>query len=223
MPNPNTPCTAFEGRQQIATGPLIDVALAAKRAVDRTAEAATPPVVLVFDDASAEVIELDWRGSESAYLSRLSLRLADTPVFDAAPASDVTQPANDTRRGPGRPRLGVVAREVTLLPRHWDWLASQSGGASVALRKLVETARRASETSDRVKQARAVGYRFMSTMAGQESGFEEASRALFAGDRAAFEARTAHWPADIRAHLLRLLADGLERLEAPAAESTIAA
>ena len=110
-------------------------------------------------------------------------------------------------RGPGRPRLGVVAREVTLLPRHWDWLAIQPGGASVALRKLVEVARRDSETRDRVRQASAVAYRFMSTIAGHEAGFEEASRALFAGDQAGFEALIAGWPVDVRHHLKRLAAD----------------
>ncbi|MFZ3219329.1 MAG: DUF2239 family protein, partial [Rhodoferax sp.] len=107
--------------------------------------------------------------------------------------------------GPGRPSLGVVAREVTLLPRHWDWLGRQTGGASVALRKLVETARRSQEAEDRVRQARAVGYKFMSTMAGHAPGFEEASRALFAGDHTAFETHTAAWPADVRTHLMHLL------------------
>jgi hypothetical protein len=110
-------------------------------------------------------------------------------------------------RGPGRPKLGVVAREVTLLPRHWEWLASQPGGASVALRKLVEVARRSSEVKDRVRQAGAVAYRFMSTMAGHEPGFEEASRALFAGDQAGFEALIAAWPVDVQNHLKALATD----------------
>jgi hypothetical protein len=101
----------------------------------------------------------------------------------------------------------VVAREVTLLPRHWEWLASQPGGASVALRKLVEVARRSSEVKDRVRQAGAVAYRFMSTMAGHEPGFEEASRELFAGDQAGFEALIAAWPVDVQNHLKALATD----------------
>lgn len=104
-------------------------------------------------------------------------------------------------RGRGRPKLGVVAREVTLLPRHWDWLASQPGGASVALRKLVEAASRAAEGPDRIRAAREAAYRFASAMAGDLVGFEEAMRALFAGDDAAFEARIEAWPADIAAQL----------------------
>lgn len=104
-------------------------------------------------------------------------------------------------RGRGRPKLGVVAREVTLLPRHWDWLASQPGGASVALRKLVEAASRAAEGPDRIRSAREATYRFASAMAGDLAGFEDAMRALFAGDDQAFEARIEAWPADIAAQL----------------------
>jgi hypothetical protein len=107
-------------------------------------------------------------------------------------------------RGPGRPKLGVVAREVTLLPRHWEWLGRQPGGASVALRKLVEDARRANGGKDRIREAREAAYRFMSAMAGNEPGFEEATRALFAGARGAFEANVAGWPHDVKAHARRL-------------------
>jgi hypothetical protein len=107
-------------------------------------------------------------------------------------------------RKPGRPKLGVVAREVTLLPRHWEWLASQPGGASVALRKLVEQARKANSGADRRRLAKESAYRFMSAMAGDEPGFEEAARALFAGRREEFEANMASWPADVRDHARKL-------------------
>ncbi len=203
----NTPCTAFEGSQRIATGALNDVAPVAKRAVDKWAASNAPMAVLIFNDATSEVIELDWRGAPDEFAARL----ATQAVALEAPAID--QPAEETSsssaspRGPGRPRLGVVAREVTLLPRHWEWLGTQSGGASVALRKLVEDASRASGVQDRVRQCRAVGYKFMSTMAGHEPGFEEASRALFAGDQAGLDARIADWPVDVQAHLRRVLAD----------------
>lgn len=203
----NTLCTAFEGSERIASGELKEVALMAKTAIDRGAGSLTPTPVLIFADATSDVIELDWRGSVEEFAVRLALSL-----HDAVPETDVEalsegEAAPDAPRGPGRPRLGVVAREVTLLPRHWQWLGTQPGGASVALRKLVEAARRSSEVKDRVRQASAVGYKFMSTMAGHEPGFEEASRALFAGDQAGFDTLIAAWPVDVQTHLKKILAD----------------
>ena len=115
---------------------------------------------------------------------------------------DLTLPAP---KGRGRPRLGVVAREVTLLPEHWDWLAAQPGGASVALRKLVHEARRQGGARDRTRQARDRAYHAMSTLAGNLAGFEEASRALFAGDEPRLLAQMATWPADVQAYVLQLL------------------
>lgn len=188
----HTPCTAFEGSRCIATGELKDVALLAKTALDSSAGDNNPLPILVFNDATSETIELDWRGSVQDFAARLG-----------GPATPQSCP--EPARGPGRPKLGVVAREVTLLPRHWEWLGQQPGGASVALRKLVEAARLSSEGKDRARQSREVGYKFMSTMAGHEAGFEEASRALFAGDQAGFEARIAAWPVDVQAHLKKLL------------------
>lgn len=203
----NTPCTAFEGSRCIATGELKDVAMAAKAAIDREAANPTPPPLLIFNDASSEVIEMDWRGTAAQFATRLALLpVAPAPTSEAVNAMDGDD-ATAAPRGPGRPKLGVVPREVTLLPRHWEWLATQPGGASVALRKLVEVARRASDVKDRVRQASAVGYKFMSTIAGHEAGFEEASRALFAGDQAGFEALIASWPEDVQTHLKKLLAD----------------
>jgi hypothetical protein len=131
-------------------------------------------------------------------------------VFDSKTSEPVEVSPADApqvpRRSPGRPKLGVVAREVTLLPRHWDWLARQPGGASVALRKLVEDARRTASRADEVRQARDAAYRFMSAIGGNLPGFEEATRALFRGDAQAFRERIADWPADVRGHA-RALAD----------------
>ncbi|MFC7409341.1 DUF2239 family protein [Hydrogenophaga atypica] len=110
----------------------------------------------------------------------------------------------------GRPRLGVVAREVTLLPRHWAWLAQQRGGASAALRRLVDEARRQHADADAQRLARERAYRCMSTLAADLPGFEEASRALFAGDAGAFEQHTAHWPQDVRQHIGRLASGGFD-------------
>ena len=110
-------------------------------------------------------------------------------------------------RRPGRPKLGVVAREVTLLPRHWDWLNAQPGGASVALRKLVEGARRDRAGVDRVRRSQEAAFRFMSAVAGNEQGFEEVCRALFAGDQEEFDSHMAAWPIDITVYATRLAGD----------------
>ncbi len=173
-------CTAFEGAHCIATGELPHVALQAKAVIDGGSLAP----VLIFDDATSELVEVDFRGTPDDVLQRL-------------------EPSESPRR-PGRPRLGVVAREVTLLPRHWDWLNGQSGGASVALRKLVEEARRTNAGRDCVRRAQEAAYRFLSAMAGNEPGFEEASRALFAGNRRRFDEMAALWPADIARHAKKL-------------------
>ena len=103
-----------------------------------------------------------------------------------------------------------MAREVTLLPRHWEWLSAQPGGASVALRKLVEHARIAGQGSDRKRRAQESCYRFLSAMAGNEANFEEATRALFAGRRARFDEMTEPWPKDVRDHARRLAAQCTE-------------
>jgi uncharacterized protein len=183
--------TVFDGPARLASGPLAEVALQVMAAVDRGG------TVLVFDDETGARVDLDVRGTAEEVLERLAP--AERPAESEAP------------RGPGRPRLGVVAREVTLLPRHWEWLAAQPGGASVALRKLVEEARRANEGADRVRLAREAAYRFMSAMAGDAPGFEEATRALFAGDAGRFDAEAAAWPPDVRDHARRLAAPAFER------------
>jgi hypothetical protein len=163
------------------------VALAVKRAEPRTAEP-----VLIFNDATGRAVDFDLRGSESDVLARL-----------ATPAPEASREA-DQPRGRGRPKLGVVAREVTLLPRHWEWLNAQPGGASVALRKLVDEVRRASGDRDRERLSREAAYHFMSAMAGNLAHFEEASRALFADDRRRFTGLIADWPTDIRDHVIKL-------------------
>ena len=180
-------CTAFEGMRLIASGPLPDVARAAKPFADRTGK----HPVLIFDTATSHLIEVDFRGSVDDVVSRI------TP----APA------------GPGRPRLGVVGREVTLLPRHWEWLNSQPGGASVALRKLVDAARHAAEETDRARLSRDAAYRFLSAMAGNLPGFEEAIRALYAVNRAKFKREMVDWPEDVREHALRVARNSFAKPE----------
>jgi hypothetical protein len=182
-------CTGFAGPRLIASGALDDVASKSKELIDRGERAP----ILIFDDSTGELIDLDFRGTATDVIKRL------TPA-----SADPSKP-----RGPGRPKLGVVAREVTLLPRHWAWLNSQPGGASVALRKLVEEARRVHEGRDLVRQSQTVAYRFIAAMAGDRPGFEEATRALFAGSSVRFDEQVEDWPADIRAHAKKLAAAAL--------------
>jgi hypothetical protein len=182
--------TAFAGHQRIASGALTDVALRTKEVLETAGHAP----VLIFDNATSRQVEIDFRGTLADVRDRLERQTA--AVVKEAPEAP--------RTGPGRPKLGVVAREVTLLPRHWDWLNGQPGGASVALRKLVEEARKANEGKDRARQAQEVAYRFMSALAGDLPHFEEATRALFAGDRPRFEEQIGAWPEDVRAHSLQL-------------------
>lgn len=190
--HPETRCTAFLDDRRIAAGELRHVALRAQQAL-----AARPDGrLLIFDDREARLIDLDLRGGAAEIVQRLNRGEVPAASSEAPP-----------KRGRGRPRLGVVPREVTLLPRHWQWLAAQPGGASVALRKLVDAARRENAAGDPRRAAQERAYRFMSAMAGDRPGFEEATRALFAGDAARFDAEIAAWPEDLREHATMLAAD----------------
>ena len=191
----STPCTAFQGATRIAAGRLADVALAVKAAMDASPAAS----FLTFDDTTGKVVDLDLRGAEAEIAARLEQRATAAEGESRAPGP-ADADGESPRGGRGRPRLGVVAREVTLLPRHWDWLAEQPGGASQALRRLVDEARRGDGGRSRTRAARAAAYAFMSAMAGDRPGFEEAARALFAGDRARFAEHARLWPPDIRAY-----------------------
>jgi uncharacterized protein len=176
--------TAFAGERLLASGAKPTVLLALKgheREGDR---------VLVFDDATGRQVDFDLRGTPEEVLARAEAR---------------------TRAGPGRPKLGVVSREVSLLPRHWEWLEQQPNGISAALRRLVDEARKREPDQARARQAAG---RFMWAMAGDLRGFEEASRALYAGDHARLRKLIRAWPGDVRAHLLAL-AEQAGRLEHP--------
>jgi hypothetical protein len=183
--------TAFIGNTLLAIGSLSDVAIAAKHA----GKAKPLAPLLIFDDATGRVRDVDLRGTDR----QIAARVADEMTPAAA-----AEETNDGPRGRGRPKLGVVGREVTLLPRHWEWLATQPGGASVALRKLVEDARRANAGKDERRRALSAAFAFMSTMAGDLPGFEEASRALFVEDARRMAKLVRAWPADVRAHAIAL-------------------
>lgn len=198
------PCTAFEGMRLLSAGALIDVALAVKAA---TRENDDP--ILVFDDATGRVIDLDLRGSKADIAARLPKFLGGSTPHTTPEDTSTTPATGVDKRGRGRPKLGVVPREVTLLPRHWDWLGAQPGGASVTLRRLVDEARRAGASSELQREARETAYRFMSAISGNLPGFEEATRALFAGDASRFASAVAAWPDAIAAYAMMLAAQGL--------------
>ena len=170
-PDINTAMThyvAFDGPRRIAGGPQLEIVHALRRA---QADGAAGPLLAFDMDTGAEV-DFDWR-------------IADVDL------------AREPARGRGRPKLGVVAREVTLLPRHWEWLAEQRGGASAALRRLVDAARQADRGATEAARAKSAAYRFLSAIAGDRPHFEAAARALFADDLDAFRREVADWPSDI--------------------------
>ncbi len=166
---------AFAGTRQIAAGSLSDVLPILKERFEQDKS----DMVLVFEVETGRQVEFDLRGSLDEVLER------------AVPAA---------AKGPGRPRLGVMSREVSLLPRHWDWLEEQPSGASAALRRLVEQAIKHEPGKEQARRIRAALSRFLTSMAGDRPSFEEACRALFAGDTDRFEELIAKWPKDIREH-----------------------
>lgn len=169
--------TVFSGDELIASGDLATILRASKELNDRSPDAP----LLIFENETGRQTDFNLQGNIDQILER--------------------EGAVQSARGPGRPKLGVVSREVTLLPRHWDWLADQRGGASAALRRLVDEARRNESPRDRARQAAAAVGRMMTVLAGDRPNFEEAYRALDAGDRERFRDLTGSWPEAIRAHL----------------------
>jgi len=146
--------------------------------------------VLIFEDQTGRQVDFDFRGTPDEVVERV----------------ETVKP----RTGPGRPKLGVISREVTLLPRHWDWLEQQPNGISAALRRLVDDARKRQPGMERARLVREAASKFMWSMAGNLAGFEEASRALFAKDHERFEELIQDWPEDIRKHLSRLVQESMQ-------------
>lgn len=179
--------TAFADSKKIAAGDILEVANKVKKYLLKENKSQ----ILIFDDDSSNQIELDLRGSLESVLRRLETSLTEN--HDAA-----------KKAGPGRPKLGVTAKEVTLLPEHWEWLARQPGGASVTLRKLVEDAKKKNQAKDLLRQAQEATYKFMTVMAGDLPSYEEALRALYASDSKKFEKMISAWPKDIQDYTWRL-------------------
>ena len=190
--------TAFAGDRLVVSGDLTTMILRTKECLDDGENCQ----ILIFEDQTGRQVDFDFRGTPDEVLARL----ASHPLF--APS----EPQEGARSGPGRPKLGVICREVSLLPRHWEWLGQQPGGASAALRRLVDERRKRGNGENSARIAREAAGKFMWAMAGNLPGFEEASRALYAEDHKRLEELIRDWPQDIRKHLGRLVAQSA-RLE----------
>ena len=185
--------SAFAGDTLLASGDIAKMILGAKKALD----AGESRPILIFEDRTGKQVDFDFRGTSQDVLARL----ASHPLFAAG------APPTAVKRGPGRPKLGVVSREISLLPRHWEWLESQQGGVSATLRRVIDELRKQNSGRDALRGAiEAVG-KFMWAMAGNYPNFEEASRALYANDRAQLKELTREWPTDIREYIERRLGD----------------
>jgi hypothetical protein len=177
--------TAFDGVEQVCQGPLFEVVARVKKRLGKAENSA----ILIFSDVTGKTMDINFQGSEKDVLGRLEMFV---PKEQEAVV------------GPGRPKLGVVSREISLMPRHWEWLATQPGGASATLRSLIEDAKKRSSEKVSGKQLQECAYRFMSVMAGDREGFEEALRALYRLDRKSFLTHIRSWPRDIKNHVMEM-------------------
>ncbi len=192
-------CTAFVGQRLLQSGPLVEVALSTKTVSENDSSQG----ILIFDDATGRVIDVDLRGTKSEIIARLSRQSEAYGRAANGSRKSAKDEAAESKR-PGRPKLGVVSREVTLLPRQWEWLATQPGGASAVLRKLVDAARKGGDGQGKQRASQEAAYHFMLAIAGDMPDYEEATRALFANDRPKLEQCIAEWPDDIKSHALSL-------------------
>lgn len=180
--------TAFEDHKIIAKGSLQEVVLKVKKRFDKHPES----LMVIYSDATGKSMDfINMQGSESDVLKRIVVYTMDTPT-------------KESTSGPGRPKLGVISREVSLLPRHWEWLATQSSGASATLRKLVDDAMKKSAGTHHIKSTQERTYLFMSVQAGNLKGYEEALRALYRKDKDTFTTHIKEWPSDVQKHALEL-------------------
>ncbi len=194
MPSDRT-YTAFDGAKLVASGDLPTLLQGARSHLDDHPQS----LLLIFEDSTGRQVDYDFRGTVEDVLRRYAPAEAAEKLVD--------EPAKAPTKGPGRPKLGVVSREVTLLPRHWEWLAEQPSGASATLRRLVDEARQNEDAA--VRSKRAAG-RVMTALAGDRPNFEEAYRALDTGDRHRFGSLIEGWPQDVRGYLIELAGAAFE-------------
>lgn len=184
----------FVGNRRVAHGDLPHIARVAKQHHD----SGSTERIAVFDELTGRPVDLDLSGTEAEVVARV-----------------LHPPSEPPARRRGRPRLGVISREVSLLPRHWNWLAEQPGGASAALRRLVDAARKQPNSEQARRQALEVAHRFLWDIAGNQPGFEEATRLLFAGDFEGLDEHVADWPDGIVEQLRRFVSKARDSEHAP--------
>ncbi len=188
----HTTYTAFEGSDLLFRGSLHEVVTKIKKRMGKTSHSE----VFLFSDETGKLMDFNFHGTEKDVQKRLE-------VFSTVPERQGEEESKSLA-GPGRPKLGVISREVSLLPRHWEWLAAQPSGASATLRKLIEEAKKKSAGGASLKQLQERCYKVMSVLAGDRSGYEEALRALYKKDQESFLMHINDWPKDIRKHIAEL-------------------
>ena len=186
--------TAFEGNRQLFHGSLSDIVLKIKNRLGKAENSS----ILIFSDSTGKTMDFNFHGSERDVQRRLEVY--------------ITEEVQKDNSGPGRPKLGVISREVSLLPRHWEWLATQSGGASSTLRNLVEEAKKKLTNGNQIKQAQERTYKFMSALAGDFVGYEEALRALYKRDENNFLIQIQGWPNDVKNHAVEMAGPAFDKV-----------
>lgn len=187
--------SAFIGTKILKTGPLIEVVLAMKEEVAKDKFAH----ILCFLDETGAMVDFDLSGTNEQVIAKL-LANNTQETKEEQKAETTNAPKS------GRPKLGVTAKEVTLLPRHWEWLAAQRGGASATLRRLVELAAKDSISIETRKSAQNATYRFLQNIAGDFENYEEVLRAIFADDFEKMRKLMQNWPQDIQNYAQKLFA-----------------
>ncbi|MBC7539648.1 MAG: DUF2239 family protein [Bacteriovorax sp.] len=178
--------TAFDGHKLFGQGDLSEIVIKIKKQLGKSDNAS----IIIFSDNTGKVFDFNFQGTLSDVKKRLDMYIqTEVPEVNA---------------GAGRPKLGVISREISLLPQHWEWLATQPGGSSSTLRKLVDEAKKKTSGGPSIKQTQEIVHRFASAMAGDFEGFEEALRALYRKDKGLFHAQMKNWPEDIRDYIIEL-------------------
>jgi len=197
--DPEPQVVGFVGWELVARGTLDEVVAACRLASAQRPNQRTA----FFDDVSGHAVE-----APVAPTATRSPSEGVSPIVRSAPAaereaSDATGPQR--KRGPGRPRLGVVSREVSLLPRHWEWLSAQRGGTSATLRRVIDAARKADGGTTERRRTIDAAHRFLWDIAGDLPCFEELTRALYAEQFQRVADLSCSWPTGVRQQLLRFV------------------
>ena len=167
--------SAYGPTSCIGQGELTDVALAAHRFLRTHPDQSA----LILQDSTCQIIDLDLSGDEAL----LERKANHYPIRSQAPVPDSKDP---------------ITGEITLLPRHWQWLAEQGGNASATLRRLIDEARRdpKQKADNECRRRQQLTYRFCQALCGDFQGYEDALRALYAADKDSFKTHISTWPAD---------------------------